>query len=61
MTELISISVPDTVSAALLVLSGKYGINPERREKLTADGYNAVNVQNCVNELIRIFEKYSGD
>lgn len=61
MTELISISVPDTVSAALLVLSGKYGVNPERIEKLTADGYNAEQVQNCVNELIKLFNKYAGD
>lgn len=61
MTELISLNIPDTISAALLVLSGKYGVNPERKEKLTADGYNADNVQKCVNELIALFEKYSGD
>lgn len=59
MTELISISVPDTISIALLVLSGKYGVDPERKAKLTADGYDAEKVQKCVNDLVRVINKYA--
>ena len=35
------------------VLDGKYGNNPERKEKLTAEGYNASEVQDRVNELVK--------
>lgn len=58
MTELISLSIPDVVSTALLVIAGKYGVDPERKEKLTAEGHNAKKVQECVNELIQLFCKY---
>lgn len=54
----IFVSIPDTVSAALLCIAGYYGNNPERAEKLTEEGYDAQTVQDCVNELFPILEKY---
>lgn len=53
-----AINLPSTVSAALLVIAGQYGNGAERREKLKKAGYNPVTVQTCVNELVKILERY---
>lgn len=53
-----AINLPSTVSAALLVIAGQYGNGTERREKLKKAGYNPVTVQACVNELLKILERY---
>lgn len=58
--DLMQFELPETVGAALMVLMGLYGIDPERRKKLTADGYNAAQVQLCVNDLLKLFKKYGG-
>lgn len=50
--------IPPIVSTAFEVLCGKYGINEERKRKLEAEGYNYNQVQSCVNELIKLFNKY---
>ena len=50
--------VPPIVSVAFEVLCGKYGVNDERKRKLEAEGYNYNQVQSCVNELVKIFNKY---
>lgn len=50
--------VPPIVSVAFEVLCGKYGINEERKKKLTEDGYDYNKVQSCVNELVKLFDKY---
>lgn len=47
--------------AALAVFAGVYGSGKERFEKLEADGYNSDRVQDCVNELCKLIEKYGGD
>lgn len=39
------------------VISGKYGNDPERSRRLTAEGYDAKAVQNRVNELLGIKPK----
>ena len=53
-----AINLPSTVSAALLVIAGQYGNGTERREKLKKAGYNPNTVQTCVNELLKILERY---
>ena len=50
--------VPPVVSVAFEVLCGKYGVNEERKKKLTEDGYDYNKVQSCVNELVKLFNKY---
>lgn len=50
--------VPPIVSVAFEVLCGKYGVNEERKKKLTEDGYDYNKVQSCVNELVKLFNKY---
>lgn len=50
--------VPPIVSVAFEVLCGKYGVNEERKKKLTEDGYDYNKVQSCVNELVKVFNKY---
>lgn len=54
------INIPQTVSVALLVIAGQFGNGYDRKEKLTKAGYNAAEVQKCVNELIPILNKYGG-
>lgn len=54
------INIPQTVSVALLVIAGQFGNGDDRKEKLTKAGYNAAEVQKCVNDLIPIFNKYGG-
>lgn len=54
------INIPQTVSVALLVIAGQFGNGDVRKEKLTKAGYNAAEVQKCVNELIPILNKYGG-
>lgn len=53
-------NLPQTVSVALLVIAGQFGNGEERKEKLSKAGYNPVEVQKCVNELLPILNKYGG-
>lgn len=52
------VKLPDKVSVALLVIAGDYGIGQERKQKLIDAGYDAAEIQKCVNELLRVCEKY---
>ena len=53
-------NLPVTVSAALLVIAGQFGNGDERKQKLTKAVYNPAEVQDCVNELLPILNKYGG-
>lgn len=53
-----AVELPKTFAAALLVIAGKYGNGQERVDSLTADGYDYNRVQKCVNELLKVIEKY---
>ena len=55
-----AINLPQTVSVALLVIAGQFGNGEERKVKLVNSGYNAQTVQNCVNDLLPIINKYGG-
>lgn len=55
-----AINMPQTVSAALLVIAGQFGVGEDRKTRLTKAGYNAAEVQKCVNELLPIINKYGG-
>lgn len=52
------VKLPETVSVALLVLAGEYGNDSARINALKKDGYNPTKVQNCVNDLCDIIERY---
>lgn len=58
--DVTAINLPQTVSAALLVIAGQFGTGEERKAKLTKAGYDAQTVQNCVNGLLPIINKYGG-
>ena len=49
---------PTIVSVALEVLCGKYGNNAERKQRLQEEGYDYNTVQSCVNELVKLLDKY---
>lgn len=50
--------IPPVVSVAFEVLAGKYGVDAERKKALEREGYDYNKVQNCVNELVKLFNKY---
>lgn len=51
-------TLPSIVGVAFMVLCGYYGNGEERVEKLEAEGYDYDTVQDCVNDLIELIEKY---
>lgn len=58
MSESLLIKIPDVISTALLVIYGAYGNGEERKRKLTAEGYDPIIVQSCVNDLLKLMERY---
>lgn len=57
----ILIELTPVVGKALEVIAGLYGTNEERKKKLESEGYDYNKIQNCVNDLMKIMNKYGGD
>ncbi len=51
--------VPEIVSIAFRVMSGEFGTGSERVNALAAAGYDANQVQKCVNDLVEYLQKWS--
>ena len=51
-------TLPTTLGVAFMVLCGLYGNGEERVERLEAEGYDYNTVQDCVNDLVELIEKY---
>ena len=51
-------TLPNPVGVAFMVLAGLYGNGEERVRRLEEDGYDYDTVQNCVNDLVELIEKY---
>lgn len=58
MSDIVKIKMNDVMYAAFLVLCGHYGTGSERVEQLKADGFDADKVQKCVNDLVKVRDKY---
>lgn len=58
MEEFGLITMPEIIGVAFKVLAGLYGNGEERVERLEAEGYDYDTVQDCVNDLYDIIEKY---
>lgn len=58
MSEIKMYSLPSTVAVAILVIGGNYGNGSDRIMRLKADGFNPVEVQKCVNDLLPIIKRY---
>lgn len=56
--ETIMFKLPALVSVAFEVLTGKYGNGEERKKALERDGYDYNKVQSCVNDLVKLLDKY---
>ena len=52
------LNLPETVAVAFAVLANKYGVKEERKLSLEKAGYDYNKVQSCVNELVKLMEKY---
>lgn len=55
----IMIELPPIVGKAFEVIAGAYGVGDERKKKLEKEGYDYNIVQGCVNEVMKIINKYS--
>lgn len=51
-------TLPTTVGVAFMVLAGLYGNGEDRVRRLESDGYDYDTVQDCVNDLVELIEKY---
>lgn len=51
-------TLPTTVGVAFMVLAGLYGNGEDRVRRLEAEGYDYDIVQDCVNDLVELIEKY---
>lgn len=58
MSEITTIKVSSTIYAAIRVMAGEYGTGSERAERLSADGYSARDVQECVNMLVDVISRW---
>lgn len=56
----VMIELSPVISIALEVIAGAWGNNEERKKKLTAAGYDYNRIQSCVNDLMKIINKYGG-
>lgn len=59
MYNITSYEFPKNFSAALMVIAGAYGNGDKRVQALIDDGYDYNLVQKCVNELVKVMNKYS--
>ncbi len=53
------VEVPEIVSVAFRVLSGEFGTGADRINALESAGYDAHQVQKCVNDLVEYLKKWS--
>lgn len=56
--ETFLIELTPVVSIAMEVIAGRWGNGEERINKLKSAGYDYEKIQNCVNDLISIMERY---
>ncbi|MBR2500096.1 MAG: hypothetical protein IKB60_03350 [Clostridia bacterium] len=54
----ILIELTPVVSIAMEVIAGKWGNGEERIKKLKSEGYDAEQIQMCVNDLMSVMERY---
>ena len=52
------LEIPTNVWGALETICGRYGNGTDRKKNLSKAGLNPDTVQSCVNELLKLFEKY---
>lgn len=54
----IMIELPPVLALALEVIAGNWGNGADRKKQLEAAGYDYDRIQACVNELMKIINKY---
>lgn len=57
--KLWKLAIPETIYAAFLVMMGEYGTGENRKSELVKDGYNPERVQECVNDMVKMRDKYA--
>lgn len=57
--ETIMIETPAVVGLAFEVIAGAWGNGADRKKKLESAGYDYDKIQSCVNDLMKVIEKYA--
>lgn len=57
--ETIILNMPAVVGIAFEVMAGAWGNGQQRKEQLESAGYDYNRVQSCVNDLMKVIEKYA--
>lgn len=52
------LKIPHKIAAAIEVINGIYGVGEERKKNLEKVNYNYEEIQNVVDELFPLFQKY---
>jgi hypothetical protein len=52
------VRIPETIALAIEVINGAYGNGEDRKKALKRAGYDYTKIQNCVNNLLPIWNKY---
>lgn len=52
------LKLSEDILVSLCVLGGYYGNGIERERKLKEAGYSPEKIQNCVNDLYKVFKKW---
>lgn len=52
------VELPHIMGVAIDVICGAFGDDPERTKALKAMGYDAQRIQDCVNDILELVEKY---
>lgn len=55
------LKLSEDILVSLCVLGGYYGTGAERERMLKDAGYNPEKIQNCVNDLYKVFKKWGVD
>ena len=54
----IMIELPPVLALALEVIAGNWGNGSDRKKQLEDAGYDYNRIQSCVNELMKLINKY---
>lgn len=58
--NVLALKLPSTVMLAILCIAGQMGNGDDRKKNVRAAGGDPEKVQQCVNELLPILNKYGG-
>lgn len=56
--DMFSLKLSENILVSICVLGGYYGTGEERKQLLKEAGYEPREIQECVNDLYKVFKKW---